>query len=106
VVRISGVNRAPIRGSFLISAFARVGGKRVHLGTQGVLSRWSVQGCANCQTHLEVKAHFPVEGLDVDESKIEVEIRTRDGALAAGEHGAAALAVPHSPRRLFHLEVR
>jgi hypothetical protein len=42
----------------------------------------------------------------VDESKIEVEIRTRDGVLAAGEHGAAALAFPHSPRRLFHLEVR
>ena len=105
VVRISGVNRAPIRGSFLISAFARVGGKRVHLGTHGVLSRWSVQGCANCQTHLEVKAHFPVDSLDVDESKIEVEIRTRDGVLAAGEHGAAALALPHAPRRLFHLEV-
>jgi len=53
---VSGINRAPIRGSFLVSVFGNVGGERVHLGTEAVLSRWNVQYCANCQTHLEVKA--------------------------------------------------
>jgi tyrosinase len=57
---VSGINRAPIRGSFLVSVFGNVGGERVHLGTEAVLSRWNVQYCANCQTHLEVKAVFGV----------------------------------------------
>ena len=60
IVAVSGINRAPIRGSFLVSVFGNVGGERVHLGTEAVLSRWNVQYCANCQTHLEVKAVFGV----------------------------------------------
>jgi tyrosinase len=58
VVHVSGVNRASNRGSFLVSLFANIDGQRVHVGTEAVLSRWSVQSCANCQTHLEVKASF------------------------------------------------
>ena len=58
VVHVSGVNRASMRGSFLVSLFANIDGQRVHVGTEAVLSRWSVQSCANCQTHLEVKASF------------------------------------------------
>jgi tyrosinase len=42
----------------LVSLFANIDGQRVHVGTEAVLSRWSVQSCANCQTHLEVKASF------------------------------------------------
>jgi len=60
VIAVSGINRAPIRGSFLIQAFATINGEKYHLGTEAVLSRWSVKYCSNCQTHLEVKAFFPL----------------------------------------------
>jgi tyrosinase len=58
VLHVTGVNRARIRGSFLISAFASIDGKRQHLGSEAFLNRWNVQGCANCQTHLEACATF------------------------------------------------
>lgn len=84
VIRISGINRARIRGSFLISAYANFDGKKSHLGTEAVLSRWNVQGCANCQTHLEAKAFIGLHGFQEEsivKSEIEVEVRTRDGLL-------------------------
>jgi len=95
VVRVSRVNRAPVRGSFSISAFAVVGDDRYHLGTEPVLSRWNVKYCANCQTHLEVKANFSLHGFAaalIDGAKVqyEVEIHTRDGqadALKANSRG-------------------
>ena len=34
VVRVAGINRAAIRGSFLISAFATIDGKKQLLGTE------------------------------------------------------------------------
>jgi tyrosinase len=60
VIRVSGINRARLRGSFLVSAFITAEGKEYHVGTEAVLSRWNVQGCANCQTHMETKAFFPL----------------------------------------------
>ena len=88
-IRIFGINRGAIRGSFLVSAFATIDGKRQHLGTESVLSRWNVQGCANCQTHLDVKAqialHAPREKF-LDEVEVEVEVRTRDGLLDAPQN--------------------
>jgi tyrosinase len=102
-VRVSGINRARIRGSFMISAFANIAGKRQHLGTEAVLSRWHVAGCANCQTHLEAKAFIPVHGLrdDVVHShNIEVEVRTRDGLLS---HSRTLPTVERIP---FRFEVR
>lgn len=38
----SEINRAPIRGSFLIAISRTVEGKRVLLETEAVLSRWSL----------------------------------------------------------------
>jgi tyrosinase len=92
VIRVSGINRARIRGSFMISAYATIDGKKYLLGTEAVLSRWNVQGCANCQTHLETKAFislhsFPevmVEGL-MKEDAYNVEVRTRDGLLRVAQ---------------------
>lgn len=82
VVRVSGINRANVRGSFMISAFARVDGERVHIGTEAVFSRWNVQGCANCQTHLETKAFIALHGVEEESARgplVEIEIRNRDG---------------------------
>ncbi len=83
-LRVSGLNRAAIRGSFLIAAFAVIDGKRQLVGTESVLSRWSVQGCANCQTHLEAKAFIGLHTLDeatVDAATFDVEVHTRDGLM-------------------------
>lgn len=84
VLHVSGINRARIRGSFLVSAFAIIDGKPQHLGSEAVLSRWSVQGCANCQTHLEVKASFRLHGVKaqlVDDVQHVVVVHGRDGVL-------------------------
>jgi tyrosinase len=51
-VHVSGINRGSIAGSFLITAFAEIEGERKPIGSEAVLSRWHVDGCANCQTHL------------------------------------------------------
>jgi tyrosinase len=125
VVAVTGINRAPIRGSFLVSVFGNVGGQRVLLGTEAVLSRWNVQYCANCQTHLEVKSfvNVPTSGPRVlaaaspevmgNAATYDVEIHTRDGVITDPQlrSGAGALAATQAPtetgrRRLFRMEVR
>ncbi|MBD2436346.1 tyrosinase family protein [Nostoc sp. FACHB-110] len=102
VIRVSGINRAPIRGSFLVSAYVNIGGKKYHVGTEAVLSRWSVQYCANCQTHLEVKSFIGLHKFREDSlnnAEYEIEIRTRDGLL--NQHQALST----SGKKLFRLEV-
>jgi tyrosinase len=84
MVHVSGLSRSKMRGSFMVSAFANVDGKRYHLGTEAVLSRWHVEGCANCQTHLRVRAAFRLHGLAVAPDAIEVEVKTRDDLISAG----------------------
>ena len=121
MVAVSGINRAPIRGSFLVSVFGNVGGERVHLGTEAVLSRWNVQYCANCQTHLEVKAVFgvPEAGRGVmaaataeevdDPNTYDVQIQTRDGLLTAEQptpRRMAAAGVVAPDRPLYRIQVR
>ena len=101
VISVRGVNRAAVPGSFLISAFATVEGSRRHLGTEAVLSRWHVEGCMNCQTHLEARAHFPLHehvagAFDPDSVEVEVRTRGHEGRKAAAS-GAATGAVP-APR--------
>jgi len=112
-ISITGINRARIRGSFLISAFANVDGRQQHLGTEAILSRWHVEGCANCQTHLKARATFGADGLGaaaaaLDPQQIVVEVRTRDGLL--GEQPAAPTAAAHiaaaGKKALFKVEVR
>jgi len=126
VVAVTGINRAPIRGSFLVSVFGNFGGERVHLGTEAILSRWNVQYCANCQTHLEVKSFVTVQPSGHaalaaasdnalrNTAAYDVEIHTRDGVITdpqarrgvgALPANARAVAVPPG-RRLFRLEVR
>ncbi|KAI0110164.1 tyrosinase [Daldinia grandis] len=64
VVRVAGVNRAALSGSFALVVRAEVDGQDTIVGTESVLSRWKVSGCANCQNHLGVKAFVPLVGLD------------------------------------------
>jgi tyrosinase len=109
LVRVSGIKRSAIRGSFLISAYAVVGGKKHHLGTEAVLSRWHVAGCGNCQTHLEAKAFIAVPRFveDAEESAhFNVEVRTRDGLLPHSAAAAMAGTGVTTPRRHFRFEVR
>ncbi len=76
-LRIPGINRGNIAGSFLISIWANH--KLVHI--EPVLSRWHVQGCENCQTHLNVKTFVPLHGLTHEEAKntnFTVKVHTRD----------------------------
>lgn len=42
--------------AILVSAFVVIDGEKQHLGAEAVLSRGHVEGCANCQMHLEVWA--------------------------------------------------
>ncbi|WP_037066654.1 tyrosinase family protein [Pseudonocardia acaciae] len=89
-IEVTGVNRATIRGSFIISAFVTVDGVRHCVGSEAVLSRWSVQGCANCQTHLETKAFIglnPIREASLADAGYEVEVRTRDGMFGRERFG-------------------
>jgi tyrosinase len=58
VLIISGINRAKINGSFVITAHATINGARYFVGSEAILSRWKVAACKNCMTHLEVSATF------------------------------------------------
>lgn len=59
----SMANKAAVSGSFIIAAYATVKGEKHLVGVKSVLSRHAIQGCANCQTHLGVKAHFSLNHL-------------------------------------------
>jgi tyrosinase len=106
-IHVTGINRGRIRGSFLIAAFAEVDGERKLIGSEAVLSRWHVEGCANCQTHLLAGASFPLHGLDAERlgtDAIQVEVRTRDGLLGGRPHGLRAASAEEKPH--FRIEVR
>jgi tyrosinase len=61
IKRVSGINRADYAGSFVIRLLAvDANGKKIEIGREPVLSRWSVTGCKNCQTSLNVKSHVPI----------------------------------------------
>lgn len=104
VVSVRGINRAGISGSFLISAFVTRDGARQRLGTEAVLSRWHVEGCMNCQTHLEARAHFalsdPAKEMTPDD--VEVEVHTRGSGLAK----ASITAANDAPERRFRVVIR
>ena len=67
---IHGVNRGTIGGSFLVATYREdKDGKRTMLGYESILNRWHTSGCANCQTHMNVKAFIPLPGIGEDELK-------------------------------------
>ncbi len=112
-LHVSGIDRGKVRGSFLISAYANVDGEMRPLGHDAVLSRWHVEGCANCQAHLEARATFvlPDEHQDAaaaDEPEVHVELHTRHGVIGGNGRGAGtvqSVGAPESPPA-FKVEVR
>ena len=106
-LHVTGVDRGSIRGSFLIVASAEVEGETNVIGSEAVLSRWHVGGCANCQTHLMASASFPLHGIDQDRlgrDAFQVEVRTRDGLLGDRPQGLSLLEAEEP--RPFRVEVR
>ncbi|MES2382786.1 MAG: tyrosinase family protein [Bacteroidota bacterium] len=98
LIKISKLNRAARKGSFVIAAYTNVTDKDGNttqelLGFEAVLSRWSVMKCANCLTHLETKAFFkipnkhPLNLLSSSEAAnaITISIIDRDGPVEAAE---------------------
>jgi tyrosinase len=89
-LHVSGVNRTAVQGSFVLSAYAEVIGAdgqpyRHDLGHSAVLSRFNVVKCANCLTHADVMAHFPLNGLSDQQqqtAKFHVFLHTRTGTIA------------------------
>jgi tyrosinase len=111
VVHVSGINRGAIRGSFLISAFMDGDEGPVLLGTEAVLSRWNVQGCANCQTHLEARATFDLPATDgnapsLDKIRIAIGTREKPVMQAAAFATAAHALVETSKQPFFEVEIR
>lgn len=81
VLTVSNISRAGTRGSFLISTWAVKDGKKILVGTEPILSRWHVSGCQNCQTHLEVRAHVPLQGWikkDTKAADFDVRVHSRN----------------------------
>lgn len=122
IIAVHGVNRAPISGSFTVSAFGTVEGRRTLLGTEAIFSRWAVQGCANCQTHLESTVFFQVPVTQAamgvgptpeggDDDGIEVQLTGHGGPIPIERPAAElALGVAESPpmqtRQRIRVEVR
>ncbi|NEQ40716.1 MAG: tyrosinase family protein [Okeania sp. SIO3I5] len=71
---VTGIDRALFQGSFVLQAYANFEGKKYYLGHYSVFSRRNVVKCANCLTHLEVQAFFPLDKLPasaVDNNEVE-----------------------------------
>ena len=59
---VHNISRIQYDGSFVIRLYARGhDGKDVEVGREAILSRWNVKGCRNCQSHLEVDVHVPLD---------------------------------------------
>jgi hypothetical protein len=82
ILRVWGANRSTIRGSFVISTWAKLkDGREVFLDAEAILSRWNVGGCANCQSHLDAGTHVSAQSLASEElqgAKFFSKLHTRD----------------------------
>lgn len=106
VASVTGVSRADIPGSFLISLFAKVDGEYQLIDSEAILSRWHVEGCANCQTHLRASAFFKLDKqvfttLQAEDLAVRIVTRAEqerpyDAALLNGQR----------PQPTFRLELR
>ena len=106
-LHVGGVDRAKLEGSFLIAAFADVDGERRLIGVEPVLSRWHVEGCANCQTHLNASADFRISTETAEANGVEVEIHSRTGVIGGGPEAHSAGVIAEAAVELpFTVEIR
>ena len=84
------IDRAQYAGSFVVRTYGKGPGhpEEIEISRDPILSRWNVQGCANCQNSLSVETYAPLNdrliGIlkgDRDEKEIEYRtvIQTHDG---------------------------
>ena len=94
-VKSDNIDRAQYAGSFVVRTYARGPGhpEEVEIGRDPILSRWNVQGCANCQSHLGVQTYVPLDTFllsvlkgDGEEGEIQYRtaIHTHDNILHEG----------------------
>lgn len=106
VASVTGVSRTDIPGSFLISLFALIDGEYKLIDSEAVLSRWHVEGCANCQTHLRAAAFFALD------KRLFADLQQEDLAARIVTHAdrerpfEASLVNGERPRPTFRLELR
>lgn len=103
VAYVSKINRAPMKGSFIVAAYANIEGKRYYLGAESVLSRWNTAFCANCQTHLEVKASYDLTSFSekqISESSIDVEIIGRE------QNNLLFARAAETGKKLYQIEIK
>jgi tyrosinase len=110
-VHVKGVDRSKLRGSFIISAFAEVNGDLRAIGHEAVLSRWQVEGCANCMAHREASAVFALPptataSAEGTADSVHVQITTRDELLRGREDGVFAAAADSAAPPDYTVEVR
>jgi len=77
---VRGIDRALFEGSFLLGVYAIVKNENeptheYYLGHYSVFSRRDVVHCANCLTHLEVVAHFPLSNVPASEVNDRLQFR-------------------------------
>ncbi|WP_404333938.1 tyrosinase family protein [Sphingomonas sp. MMS12-HWE2-04] len=89
-IHVAGIDRSKIAGSFVIAAYQEVDGVHRLVGAEAVLSRWTVAGCANCQTRLKATGNFPVTAAFAGEGNVKVVLHTRQGALGDTPPGVAS----------------
>jgi tyrosinase len=106
---VHNIRRNQFEGSFVIRLYARGhDGEDVEVGREPVLSRWNIDGCSNCQTHLDVDFYVPLdEGtLELLEARSPVgltgqkavewvvNIQTRDDLIEQKDHGVEMVEWP------------
>ena len=123
VIKVSKLNRAARKGSFIITAHAVTtdangNTQKELLGVEAVLSRWSVVKCANCLTHLETKAFFKIPAKhqlnllssgDLQQS-IQISVHDRSGLVTGGDEPAQTteqvkLLNAQNAKQLYQLEI-
>ncbi|KAF3928079.1 Tyrosinase [Arthrobotrys entomopaga] len=60
LVRAFGLSKDTISGSFVLEIYAVRGNDEILIHREAILSRWGIQGCLNCQNHLELNIFAPV----------------------------------------------
>ncbi|TDZ37021.1 Tyrosinase [Colletotrichum spinosum] len=104
LARVAGLDRVAYEGSFVIRTYAKIDGKKVEVGREAVLSRWSVNNCGNCRNHLDADAYVPITkdlskaiGMDSEKdvaSKLCVEIQSRNPGHGQDRKGTSPVIRP------------